>query len=201
MQSGWEGAADGALRAFGLGYEITDNRRREEIDRVRQAKIDALAAADKGGYGGDDPVLKSLSDRMAKTQSGRARHEAAMADWLEERYRGGPKEQAEQAVAAKLKALNEGISSIDSEERSPLNPMRWFFGSGLSPADAAMREKMRGRRTQLLGIQGDAVPSADADVEAPAAPAPASSLPAGNDRASRIARLQAKGYGRPAPRR
>lgn len=152
---------------FRLGFGVGEKRLAAE----RQKKMDADSAEERGfqrrkALGFESPESQAeamFRDRMLKkeaednlTDAAKRRLMGAQAGYYEDRYPGGPAGRGETGVAAQLKAIGEGISSIDEEEPGAF---RQFFGAKLPKEDQDLRESLRRRRNQLLKLEAGAAPA------------------------------------------
>lgn len=181
MASPWDGFSSRLWSDFDSGYSMgrerkktkdAETRRVQDLDRASARRAEDLHLAERremaadeergfnrrkalGFEGSEDPAEVAFRERMAARQAVEDRHKNALAAYMEERYRGGPRAQAEQAVGEKLKALNAGIDDINT--RGEEQGRRWYLPGfmereELDKADIDLREQMRTRRAGLLGL-------------------------------------------------
>lgn len=161
----------------------------EERDRARQSRLDKQKAEetkyahrkDVDFAGSTDPGEKAFADRMAEKSAADSDYKRANAEYLRQKYPGGPSAgHGETGIPAKIKALAEISGEFDEtrKERQPWYDLGTPNKEYLTEEELAAEQQAKSARNRILGL-GDrmAKPAAQQPAGAPAPRASASSAP------------------------
>ena len=172
MPYDFSGVVEGFRSGFG---DVARARRQRMLDEaaVEERKYKRSQEEGQQAYerrraldfeGATDPAEKAFAAKLAKRRLIDDRLKAAQADYLEERYRGGPREASEQAIGAKLKSTESGIEGLEEAGREA--GRRWYLPRSAETPEyteeqAAELSELRANRRRLLGLGAPTAPPDD----------------------------------------